>query len=243
MHKAYKRIAENPDIAILMIHGIVGTPNQFSPFLKLVPERYSVYNMLLDGHGKQVKDFSKTSMEKWEQQVTDAVKELSQNHTEIYIVAHSMGCLLAIEQAIQNPKITKLFLLAAPMKLLLKPKMVITSMKVYFGKIAPDDDLAIAAKACYGVSQDNNPFHYLGWIPRYLELFSKISSTRRILHKLNTPCFAFQSAKDEMVSKKAVNILSQNPCVFVTELQNSGHYYYEKRDIDMLTEAFKKIIQ
>ena len=76
MHKEYKRIAEHPDKAILFIHGILGTPNHFRAFVPLVPEDVTVYNILLDGHGKGVRDFSKTSMRKWEAQIAAAVKEL-----------------------------------------------------------------------------------------------------------------------------------------------------------------------
>lgn len=242
MHEPYKRILENADIAILMIHGIVGTPDHFAPFMELIPQNYSVLNMLLDGHGKQAKDFAKTSMKKWEQQVNEAVEELSQQHKEIYIVAHSMGCLLAIEQAIQNPKITKLFFLGVPMRLFLKPRMAITCAKVYFDKIAPNDVLANAAKTCYGIAPDKNLFRYLTWLPRYLELFSKISATCHILHKLNTPCLAFQSIRDELVSVRSAKILSQNPCICVTQLPNSGHCYYEKQDLDLLTERFKAFV-
>ena len=39
--------------------------------LSLVPDNISVYNVLLDGHGKGVKEFSKTSMKKWKKQIDD----------------------------------------------------------------------------------------------------------------------------------------------------------------------------
>ena len=111
-HKEYLKINPTASIAILFIHGIVGTPNHFNPFIPLVPSTVSVYNLLLDGHGKAVKDFSSTSMKKWEEQVERAVIQLSETHKKIYIVAHSMGSLLAIEQALRNSKVSKLFLLA-----------------------------------------------------------------------------------------------------------------------------------
>jgi len=117
MHKDYKRLVENSSRSILFIHGIVGTPNHFKRFLPLVPEDQSIYNLLLDGHGKGVRDFSRSSMAKWEEQTARAVSELAESHEEIYIVAHSLGCLLAIEQSICNPKIKKLFLLQAPLRL------------------------------------------------------------------------------------------------------------------------------
>ena len=241
-HKEFKRIVCGSTTAILFIHGIVGTPNHFNELVSLVPESLSVYNMLLEGHGKEVKDFSKASMEKWEAQVTAAVEELSSTHNEIYIVAHSMGALLAIEQAVKCEKVAKLFILAMPMKLSLKPRMITNSLKVYFNRIRPDDREAIAAKECYGINGCKNPFQYLGWIPRFLELFLKIRYTRKNISALNTPCFAYQSGKDEMVSSRSFEYLKQNPRVSVGVLENSGHYYYDEKDWSFLLGKFESIL-
>ena len=242
MHKEYKRISEHADKAILFIHGIVGTPNHFGEFVKLVPDDLSVYNILLDGHGKGVADFSKTSMEKWKRQVADAVEELAKDHNEIYVVGHSLGCLLAIEQSVVHANITKMFLLAVPLRLFLKPKMFLNSLKVFFGKIDPKNDELMSAKACYGIGEDKNPFRYLGWVPRFLELFCQIRNTRKIINRINIPCVAFQSAKDEMVSNKSQKILAENPGIVTVELRNSGHYYYDQRDASLLKNAFAEFI-
>lgn len=241
-HKEYKRICDNSSIAILFIHGIVGTPNHFNKFVSLVPDSISVYNLLLDGHGKEVKDFSKTSMKKWELQVTSAVQELSLKHEKIYIVAHSLGTLLAIEQAIKNQKVYKLFLLAVPLSLSIKPKMPVNSLKVYFDKIRPDDYEALAAKKCYGIGKDKNIFNYIGWIPRFFELFSKIRQTRKTIILLNTTCSVYQSGKDEMVSRRSKNYLVSNPSILVNELKKSGHYYYDEEDFEFLITEFKKML-
>lgn len=242
-HKEFIRINDNSNTAILFIHGIVGTPNHFNDFVSLVPESFSVFNLLLDGHGKGVKDFSKTSMKKWETQVDSVVEELSSTHEKIYIVAHSLGTLLAIDQAIKNKQVCKLFLLAVPLSLSLKPKMVINSLKVYFDKVKPGDCEALAAKKCYGIAEDKNPIHYIGWIPRFLELFAKIRRTRKIINLLNAPCSVYQSKKDEMVSRRSTKYLINNTSIFVNELENSGHYYYEKEDFDFLITEFKKTLK
>lgn len=241
-HKEYIRMVQGSNTAVVFIHGIVGTPNHFTEFVSLVPESFSVYNLLLDGHGKGVKDFSKTSMKKWEMQVASAVEELSSTHEKIYIVAHSLGTLLAIEQAISNKKVCKLFLLAVPLRLSLKPKMAINSLKVYFDRIRPDDYEALAAKACYGIGKDKNLLHYIGWTPRLFELFSKIRQTRKIIELLNTPCFVYQSKKDEMVSRRSIKYLKQNSCVSISELESSGHYYYDKADWNYLITEFDKML-
>lgn len=242
-HKEYKRINPCARAAVLFVHGIVGTPNHFADFVSLVPENVSVYNVLLDGHGGSVRDFSHTSMQKWERQVRDAVDELSLTHSEIYIIAHSMGTLFAIDRAIENEAVKGLFLLAVPLKIAPKPRMVANLCKVYFDKIKSDDVVALAAKRCYGIAQDKNPFHYLGWLPRYLELFAKAKETRRKIRLLQTPCVAYQSAKDELVSTASAKLLRQNETISVVELENSGHYYYAPDDLAFLLREFENFIK
>ena len=68
-HKEYKRIYPKANVAIMFVHGIVGTPKHFAEFVARVPDGISVYNLLLHGHGGSVRDFSHTSMQKWEKQV------------------------------------------------------------------------------------------------------------------------------------------------------------------------------
>jgi len=242
MHKEYKRIAEGANKAVLFVHGIVGTPNHFKAFVPLVPENISVYNILLDGHGKGVKDFSKTSMEKWKKQVSLAVEELAQEHDSIYVVGHSLGSLLAIEQAVMCSKINKLFLLAVPLKVSLKPKLFANLLKVYLGKMDPQNEELMAAMECYGIANEKNPVRYIPWIPRYLELFSQIRYIRGVINTLDTPTVAYQSCRDEMVSRKSKMMLEKNPKICVIELKNSGHYYYEKSDYAFLKNEFVKFI-
>ena len=242
-HKEYKRINPCARAAILFVHGIVGTPNHFADFVSLVPENVSVYNILLDGHGGSVRDFSHTSMQKWEAQVRDAVDELTLSHTEVYIVAHSMGTLFAIDRAIENEAVKGLFLLAVPLKIVPKARMVSNLCKVYFDKIKSDDVVAQAAKRCYGIAQDKNPFHYFGWLPRYLELFAKAKELRRKIRLLQTPCVVYQSAKDELVSNKSAQLLAKNEKISVVELKDSGHYYYAPDDLAFLLREFENFIK
>lgn len=239
MHREYKRIASTSEKAVLFIHGIWGTPNHFSELLPLVPENVSVHNILLDGHGKGVKDFSKASMQKWQAQVSEVVNELAQMHEEIYIAAHSLGALLAIEQAVRNLKITKLFLLAVPLKLCLTPKMFINSAKVYFGIIS--NEQLMAAQRCCGITHDKNILLYLRWLPRFMELFSRIRTTRKLVSSVKIPCVACQSQKDEMVSVKAQKLLKNTAGISLVRLENSGHYYYGGNDGEVLKQSFVNV--
>lgn len=242
MDREFRRIVPAADTAVLLIHGIVGTPHHFDDLIPLLPDTVSVHNLLLAGHGGSARDFARTSMVAWESQVESAITALAETHQHICIVAHSMGALLSIEAALRHKEVKKLFLLAVPLRIALTPAMVRNSWKVYRGKIAPDDHAALAAQRCCGVAQTKNPLPYLGWIPRFLELFSKIRTVRKLLPQLTTPCIAVQSLKDELVSPRAMEELQQSPHVTVLPLPQSGHYYYPTADLAALHKAFCEFI-
>ena len=153
-----------------------------------------------------------------------------------------MGTLFAIDRAIENEAVKGLFLLAVPLKIAPKPRMVSNLCKVYFDKIDPNDEVALAAKRCYGIAGDQNPFHYLGWLPRYLELFAKARKTRKCIQELKTPCRVYQSARDELVSGASAKWLLRNENLSVVLLQNSGHYYYTPEDFDFLLNEFENFL-
>ncbi len=244
MHNEYKRIVDGADTAVLFIHGILGTPNHFKDFIPLVPEGYSVHNLLLDGHGKGVKEFSHTSMKIWKTQVDCAVEELLKTHNQIIITAHSMGTLFALRQANKRPdKIKSLFLLAAPLKIDIEFKMFSNSAKLYFNKIKPDDIEVMAYKEACGIKQDKRFWRYLGWIPRFLELFKEIRNTRPIIKNISIPCCVFQSNNDEMVSKKAVNYIKTNPKIEIEALPKSSHHYYFEDDYKKMLKKYKYFIE
>ena len=241
-HQEFKRILPQADSAVLFIHGILGTPDHFDKLIALVPPSLSIHNLLLDGHGKTAKDFSKTSMEKWETQVQLAVCDLLRTHKNLYIVAHSMGTLLAIEQAVKYKRIKGLFLLAVPIKAEPKMQMLHNALAVYRGNIPSNDRLATAALAACSIEQSKNPFHYLGWISRYLELFQKIRSTRKLLPHLHTPTIAIESRLDEMVAKNADQYLAKHSNMDVYTLEKSYHYAYNDRDWEKIVALFEELI-
>lgn len=243
MHKEYIKINENADKAVLFIHGIIGTPDHFVDFLPIVPENYSVYNMLLDGHGKTVEDFCHTSMMKWKEQVNDAVEMLMKQHSQIIIVAHSMGTLFAISEAVKHPDVVKeLFLLASPMKVKVKPRMLTSATKVYFG-IEDDDVYADAARRTYGIPDKQNLSKYAGWVPRYRELFKEIKEARSVLKYVKAKTHVYMSMDDELVSIDSIKYLKENKDFEIKILGKSAHFYYEESDYEKLLSEFAKIFE
>jgi esterase/lipase len=236
--------------SLLFIHGILGSPKHFRFLLPFVPDDVTVNNLQLKGHGGSVREFSHASMAEWKQQVDDALTEMRRTSDHIIIVAHSMGTLFALQEAVTRP-VDALFLLNVPLQVRLSPRLFRDVWHLYRGElhheshmhIAHRDPWISAARHVYGLSWDPNLLHYLGWIPRYMELFSEINHTRHVVGALSTPCMAYLSLWDEMVSTTSGKLLQHNPCVTLQHLHTSGHYYYSKADVQHMQQDFCHMLQ
>lgn len=241
--KEYIRIVDGSDTAVLMIHGIVGTPAHFRDFLPLIPEEWSVCNLLLDGHGKGVREFGRTSMAKWKAQVSEQLDRLLTRHRQVLIVAHSMGTLFALRAAVNHPdRIAGLFLLNVPMRVHLPPSTLLASLKNAFGLVKEGGGSAWAMKNDCGVELTPYLWQYLSWIPRYVELLREIRDVRALLPQVQVPAWAFHSHKDELVSNRALRDLQGHPHIAVTLLPASGHFGYEGAELHLLQDQLEKEI-
>lgn len=244
IHKEYIRDVSGSKTAVLMIHGIAGTPAYFNELIPIIPDNCSVHNILLDGHGKGVEDLGASSMKKWKSQVKEKLDELFEKHEQIIIVGHSMGTLFAIQEAIEHPdKITRLFLLAVPLKFRIKFSALFTSLRVCSGKIKPDDITALTMKNSLGVQIDRKFWKFITWIPRILELLSESRRTCKILSQLKVPCDVFQSKEDELVSLKSCKYLNNHPYVNNKLLYNSGHNSYSIEDLKLIQTRLSEILR
>lgn len=241
-HCEYIRDISGSKTAVLMIHGIVGTPAHFSDLIPMIPKDHTIHNILLDGHGKTVKDFGASSMKKWKEQVEAELDKLFKSHEKVIIVAHSMGTLFAIQEAIEHPdKIEKLFLLAVPLKPRVKISTYLAAFRVYRGKIKPYDKAALTMKNALGVEIERKFWKYITWIPRMLELLKECKRTCKVLPQLKVQTQAFQSNSDELVSLKSCKYLEDNQYVTNTILYDSGHYGYGEKDLKLLQKNLSEI--
>lgn len=243
-HKEYIRKVENSPFAVLMLHGIAGTPAHFRDLLPVIPEDWSVYALLLDGHGKEVADFGASSMKKWKAQAAAAVENILKEHKNLLIIGHSMGTLFAIQAAIDHPKrIPELFLLAAPLRPWVRFSTVFTSLRVMWGNIRPNDRAGLAMANATGIRMTRKFWKYASWIPRLWELLVEIRRIRGILPQLQTPTQSFQSRVDELVSMRSCSQLRRNPCIRITVLEGSGHFAYGPEDTALLQKRLRETVE
>ncbi len=226
----------------VFVHGIVGNNRIFDFLVPLIPEGCRVKWVVLEGHGGDALGFSRASMDGWKRQVAEAVSEMRAVCEEVIGVGHSMGCLLLLEEAFKG-NLAGLFLLNPPIKLQIRARLFVNSLKVALA-MTEKDEVAKAAKEAYGITLDANPLHYYGWPNRYLELFAEIRRIRRLLADgIPCPSTAILSCKDEMVSLTSAEIFENAKGVNVILLPDSHHYHYSEEDRRVISDAFKTFLK
>lgn len=242
-HEAYIRIVSESDTAVLMVHGIAGTPRHFDGILASFPETWTVYNILLEGHGGSASDFAKASMAAWRGQVRAALGELCGNYERVFVVAHSMGTLLTIDAYDEyRSRLAGIFFLASPLKIGVKPYTAVYALQAALGLAKEGSRATLMQRDC-GIELTKKLWVYLGWIPRYLELFRLVRECREPVKNIAPPCIAVQSKHDELVSRRAVKYLRQNPNIEIFELEKSGHFGYVPEEQAFINEKFKELLE
>lgn len=242
LHEEYVREVSGATSAVVFIHGILSTPLFFERLVSLVPEDISVYNILLDGHGGGVKDFSDTSMKVWKHQVKTLMKYLTKRYESILLVGHSMGTLFSIQSAVSSPeKIKALFLLCAPLKVLVHPRSAKYSLRIIFERKDNGDPVENSARGWYSVKPDKKLWKYIPWVPKFASLLNEIRKTRKLAQNLTTPTYAFHAKNDSLVSKHATKFFPNSENVKVTTLENSYHQYFDEADYNIILNSFKEL--
>ena len=228
--------------AVLLIHGIAGSPGHFRELIPAIPETYSIYNILLDGHSGKAENLGRSSMEKWKAQVQATLTDLFNRHEKVIIVAHSMGTLFAIQAAIDHPdKIPCLFLLAVPTRPWVRFSTLITAVQIAFGKL--DTPATQAMRGETALELTPKLWKYIGWAPRMIELLTQCRRTRKALPLLQVPTQTFQSQEDELVSARSCGDLEHHPFIRNTVLTGSGHFVYGAEDAAFLRAQLRKTLQ
>lgn len=227
--------------AVLFIHGILGTPRHFDFLREILPEGFTAKSLLLPGHGGSTKDFGKSSMVQWSEQCESALLELSASHKRVFLVGHSMGSLLSVRLALKHPgKVSGIFVLAIPLRIRFGIRALASSLHTAFAPPETDSPFQRVCREACSVKLSKNPFAYLPWIPRFLELFALSREIRKAMPTLKVPCTLIQSARDEMVSPAFTKPASNTK---VCALPDSSHYFYSKSDRNFVREEFKNFIE
>ena len=240
MHSELKRIVPGAENAVLFVHGIVSTPRFFDDYAAIVPADWSMHSLLLPGHGGTVQDFGRHPAKQSDAHDRGSLDELRSSHERVYIVAHSLGTLLAIREAVRgDAKIAGMLLLCVPLRIWAKPSALIHNALKGVG-LAENN---AALHTYYGTEQDWRIWRYIRWIPRYLELFAESAAARREVSCLRVPTIAYMAKKDELVSLCGVKEMAGNPAIEVRYLPESHHHEFAPADKEAIMAALREMCQ
>ncbi len=242
-HSSYIRVVPHSECAVLLLHGVMGTPRHFDFLIDCFPADWSVYNLLLDGHGGTVADFSRTSMLRWQRQTDAALDALRKRHTRIVVAAHSMGCLLTLASLLRDKSgVCGTLLLAPALCIGVKPAACVNALRVALGRISPQHTLAAAMQKACGVTPEKRLWRYLPALPRFIELLAKARRVRSLLPLVQTPCIVLLSQKDELVSLRTARCLAGRAAFAVQILEHSGHFRYAPQDLAAVRAAVRALV-
>ncbi len=229
-HHPYFRNRPDGDSAVLLIHGILSTPRHFDWLIPHIPDQYAVSNILLAGHGGTVKDFSKATMAQWQAQVENALNTLEEKYSNVYVIGHSLGSLLALQAAKTHKGICGLLLLNVPLIPRLKLSMVGRSFRFAFGKVRADDPVDIQCYNDLGVGLHPYLWKYLCWIPNFLSLLKLARKCRPLPAELAIPCYAYFAGEDELVHPNSCRYFQCNPEISLALFQHGTHFGYDTEE-------------
>lgn len=236
---------KNNEIAMVFIHGILGSPVQFKE-MALYMHNFDIdcYCVLLPGHGHDTKKFRECTKEDWIQFINTKCSELRKRYKKLIIIGHSMGALLALKEA--NEELADLIILMnAPIIANFTLKQHQIGFKVLWGKEEDDDEFVKAYRESFSV--DKCKFHeYLLWLKPFLSLLTLMFYTRKILSQVKAPTLIIQSKRDETVHYKSAKIIYDNIKSIKKEivmLEKSGHTYYEKSEQEIIWIKVKEFLK
>lgn len=105
---------EKGKIGCVLSHGYTGTPKEVRELGKYLADKgITTIGPLLPGHGTTIEDLKLTTANDWYDEYVSAVEKLKKHCTKIFVCGLSLGGLLTLKYASENP-VDGVITLAAP---------------------------------------------------------------------------------------------------------------------------------
>ncbi|HSM26303.1 MAG TPA: alpha/beta fold hydrolase [Anaerolineaceae bacterium] len=243
-HIPFSKECENHSRVILYIHGVMGSPNEFSNLtgeLNNFPIDYKA--ILLPGHGSTGKQFLNSNPHKWQSFVDHEVELLGKRYQQVFLIGHSLGGLLALNAASRFP-ISGIMLINTPLKTRITLRQIGLSLRVLVASKNSHDPLISTYQDSFSISMQDW-WTMPGWVIRLADILLVAAKTRKILPDITTPVIIYQSLQDETVHPISADLLKKsliNSKVNLTYFQNSTHAYFEEKDRLLLVRGITQLI-
>ncbi len=108
---------EGNEVGCLLLHGFTGTPQNVRPLADYLARRgLAVSAPRMPGHGTTVADLDKTGPQDWLGAAEQALTELKERCSTVFVAGISMGGTLTLELARRHPELAGVVVMAAPVQ-------------------------------------------------------------------------------------------------------------------------------
>lgn len=199
----------------LLIHGFTGSPYEVQPLTEYLQEQtdWKIVVPVLPGHGEKLA-LKKITFTEWLDCAEQALLDLFEECSEVYIIGFSMGGLIAAYLTARYP-VKKLVMLSAAAKYI-NPAQVVADMKDMMADLKQkklhENELFLRYRAKLLVTP-----------PTAARQFQKVvSRARPLLKKINIPVFIAQGTSDGIVPPKSATYIYRRLS------SAERHLYYSK---------------
>lgn len=212
-------------VGVLLIHGFTGAPTEMRLLGEFLADHgYAVRAPLLPGHGTQACDLNRVRWTQWAQAVQDAYDQLAQDTQEVFVAGLSMGAVLALHLAANQPAVRGL-LLFAPGLLVSERRLPLAAVVRYVQPLRPKDELATLDLA------DPKGFDRCWSYEEYpvggaYQLWRLQRAVRAELAKVHQPIIIFQGRRDTAVRQDSPQVILdrvRSTDKRIVWLERSGH--------------------
>ncbi|MEO7020093.1 MAG: alpha/beta fold hydrolase [Ktedonobacteraceae bacterium] len=126
----------SPRAGVLLIHGLNGSLKDMEEVeVVLRKNNIATHNMLLPGHGTNVREMLPLGWPEWAAAVREAFHALKQRHEQVFLVGHSLGGALALHTA-AHEEVAGVVSMCAPLSMYPWMRPLIRAAK-YFTPMVP----------------------------------------------------------------------------------------------------------
>lgn len=243
-HQAFEKLRRDTDTIIIFIHGFLGSPRQFSELSDFVYKLgYAYASLLLPGHGGTAKDFAVNSQQQWIAYLHQQVHYYAGLYANVFLVGHSMGGLLAINESLcPKANVKGLVLLNTAIKIGLKSRYSMYTAKNWFSRYPVYNRIDRYYRENNSVEK-GNLFRTISWLPRVIDLVRLSKMVVKNLHLVKVPVLITQSRNDEAVLHRSAAIIAKGltscPYHRLVYFKRSWHSYYFKKEKAQLKDEMK----
>jgi carboxylesterase len=194
-------LQEEGSRGVLLLHGFGDTPQTLSLIARRLHKAgYSVLAPLLPGHGRSLREFTKSNADQWIAAATSSLRELRSRSSDTSIVGLSMGGALAVLLA-AGADITALVLIAPYLGMPLPLRLAAATQRIW-GRAAGAVNARNPRSIHDPIERERN-LAYGAVTGRALsELWTVVRRARKALPSVTAPTLIIQSREDPRISTR-----------------------------------------